>query len=179
LATYLDPLTYDYLNAQQLKDAEKEIYILFPNQTNQQAGISSVQSQIPNSIKILEKSSRSDEIDDFNKLCGVSISKENNSFQSLSTKEEIAKYISSKGQYTDITKYWSEHEQALPKLSSLVRKYCMIQASSVASESAFSIANYIQRKERSSLSAENLRYSIFLREMPKIEKLYQEYCLMN
>jgi hypothetical protein len=55
----------------------------------------------------------------------------------------------------------------------------MIQASSVASESAFSIANYIQRKERSSLSAENLRYSIFLREMAKIEKLHQEYCLMN
>ena len=35
MATYLDPLTYDYLNAQQLKDAEKEIYILYPNQTNQ------------------------------------------------------------------------------------------------------------------------------------------------
>ncbi len=73
MATYLDPLTYDYLNAQQLKDAEKEIYILFPNQKNQQAGISSLQSQIPN--KILEKSSRSDEIDDFNKLCGVSMRK--------------------------------------------------------------------------------------------------------
>ena len=33
-----------------------------------EAGISSLQSQIPNSINILEKSSRSDEINDFNKL---------------------------------------------------------------------------------------------------------------
>ena len=46
----------------------------------------------------------------------------------------------------------------------------MIQASSVASESAFSIANYVKRKERSALSAENLRYSMFLREKQIIEK---------
>ena len=88
----------------------------------------------------------------------------------------MAIYIISKGQYADVSAYWRDHERKLPKLSSLVRKYGMIQASSVASESAFSIANYIQRKERSSLSAKNLRYSIFLRDMPKIDKLYEEYC---
>ena len=56
-------------------------------------------------------------------------------------------------------------------LSSLVKKYCIISASSVPSESDFSIGNFIQRKERSSLSAEMLKYSILLRETFKIENL--------
>ena len=93
----------------------------------------------------------------------------------MTTKEELAQYISTKSQYSDLTVFWRENEQKLPKLSSLVRKYCMIQASSVASESAFSIANYVKRKERSALSAENLRYSMFLREKQIIEKLFLDY----
>ena len=55
----------------------------------------------------------------------------------------------------------------------------MIQAASVAPDSAYSTANYIQRKERSSLSSENLRYSIFQREMPKMGKLYNEFCKID
>ena len=138
--------------------------------------MSNLETEISNSK---EKSSRSEEIYDFNKICGILSNISNVSLKILSTKDELAKYISTKNQYSDIYAYWRDYKHKLPKLSSLVRKYCMIQASSVASESAFSIANYIQRKERSSLSAENLRYSIFLREMLKIEKLYQEYCLMK
>ena len=48
-------------------------------------------------------------------------------------------------------------------LASAVRKYCIIPASSVAVESAFSEANFIQRKERSSLSSKNLRYTLVLK----------------
>ena len=146
---------------------------------NQKEAYPALETQVPNTIEIRGKDSRSTEIKDFNNMCGVTTNKSNDSNKILSTKEEIALYISTKSQYSDISAYWHDNEQKLPKLSSLVRKYCMIQASSVASESAFSIANYIQRKERSSLSSENLRYSIFLREMPKIEKLYNEYCKID
>lgn len=170
MATYLDPQTFDYLDPKQIKAAEKKIYELFPyvrDQTN-----SNLVTQIPN---LIENSSRFDEINNFNKICGVSSNTSNVSAKILSIKEELAQYISTKSKYSDISAYWRDNELKLPKLSSLVRKYCIIQASSVASESAFSIANYIQRKERSSLSAENLRYSMFLRQIETIEKLYQEY----
>ncbi len=172
----MDPLTFDYLDAKQIKAAEKKIHELFPLTRNQKEVSSNSENPSTSSIQKSEKNSRSDEINDFNNICGVTITKSKDLIKILSTKEELAIYISSKGQYADVSAYWRDHEQKLPKLSSLVRKYGMIQASSVASESAFSIANYIQRKERSSLSAENLRYSIFLREMPKIDKLYEEYC---
>ena len=48
-------------------------------------------------------------------------------------------------------------------LASLVRKYLIIPASSVSSESAFSVANFIQRKERSTLSSKALKKSIILK----------------
>jgi hypothetical protein len=48
-------------------------------------------------------------------------------------------------------------------LASAVRKYCIIPASSIAVESAFSEANFIQRKERSSLSSKNLRFTLVLK----------------
>ena len=59
--------------------------------------------------------------------------------------------------------FWKKNCSGIPLLSSAVRKYCIIPASSVAVESSFSEANFIQRKERSSLSSKNLRYSIILK----------------
>jgi hypothetical protein len=50
-------------------------------------------------------------------------------------------------------------------LARLVRHYCIMPMTSVASESAFSMAGYIQRKHRSSLSATTLRYSMLLRNL--------------
>ena len=60
-----------------------------------------------------------------------------------------------------------------------MRKYSIIQAASLALESAYSTANCIQRNERSTLSSDDLRYSIFQREMPKMEKLFNEYCKID
>ena len=41
----------------------------------------------------------------------------------------------------------------LPFLANAVRKYCCISATSVPSESRFSIANFVSRKERAHLSS--------------------------
>jgi hypothetical protein len=122
-------------------------------------------------------SKTSAEMFSFDKVCGVAqtITNSKATGKVLTIKEELALYISMKSQYSDLTVFWRENEQKLPKLSSLMRKDCMIQASSVASESAFSIANYVKRKERSALSAESLRYSMFLREKLIIEKLFLDY----
>jgi hypothetical protein len=59
----------------------------------------------------------------------------------------------------------------MTKLSSLVRKYSIIQADSLVLELAYSTANFFQRKKRSSLSPDDLQYSIFQKEMPKMGKL--------
>lgn len=53
--------------------------------------------------------------------------------------------------------FWKKNCSKLPLLASAV--------SSVAAKSAFSEANFIQRKERSSLSSKNLRYSIILKSV--------------
>ena len=82
MATYLDPLTFDYLDAKQIKAAEKKIHDLFPIARNQVT--SNIETEIPN---LKEKSNRSEEIFDFNKICGVSSNTFNGSVRILSIKE--------------------------------------------------------------------------------------------
>jgi hAT family C-terminal dimerisation region len=65
---------------------------------------------------------------------------------SFTIEQEIGMYISSIGAKTDFQEYWKTHEYQLPKLSRLARSYCTMTATSVDSESAFSVAGYIQRK---------------------------------
>ena len=82
----------------------------------------------------------------------------------LTIEQEIGMYISSIDERTDFQEYWRSRDQQLSKLSRLVRRYSIMCATSVASESAFSIAGYLQRKQRSSLSPKALRYSMLLRD---------------
>jgi hypothetical protein len=78
--------------------------------------------------------------------------------------QEIGYYISSIDKTTEFQEYWKKNQHHLPILSRLVRHYCVIPMTSISSESAFSIAGYIQRKHRCSLSATTLRYSMLLRD---------------
>ncbi|CAM4848902.1 unnamed protein product, partial [Rotaria magnacalcarata] len=89
---------------------------------------------------------------------------------SLTTKlytvhQEIGYYISSIDEETEFQVYWNKNKHYLPILSRMVRHYCIMPITSVASESAISIAGYVQRKRRSSLSAITLRYSMLLRNL--------------
>ena len=60
--------------------------------------------------------------------------------------------------------FWCEHSKDMPMLAILARKYLAISASSVPSESAFSVANYVLRKNRLALSSRNLKYTMFLKD---------------
>ena len=83
--------------------------------------------------------------------------------KTLSLKQEIAKYESfDKNEYS-FSSFWRKYEKFLPLLSKMARRYGSIPASSVPSESSFSIAGYSARKIRSSLSGKNLKYSMFLK----------------
>ena len=108
----------------------------------------------------------------FASSCGFTVENENfSSKKGYTLKQELAYYLTSRQDNPlDISSYWRNNSSKLPLLVSLVRKYCIIQATSVASESIFRIANYVGRKERASLSSRNLRFSMILREEPKFEK---------
>ena len=56
-------------------------------------------------------------------------------------------------------------------LDKFVKRYCLISASFVPSEAAFSIANYLQRRERSAMSSKMLRISIVMKETYSEEQL--------
>lgn len=59
--------------------------------------------------------------------------------------------------------FWQTYEFTLPFLFSLAKRYLCTPATSVPSESAFSISSYVARKERSRLSAQNLEMTMFLK----------------
>jgi hypothetical protein len=84
--------------------------------------------------------------------------------KSFNVQQEIGYYISSIDKETDFQEYWNKNQYYLPILSRLVRHYCVIPMTSISSESAFSVAGYVQRKHRCSLSATTLRYSMLLRD---------------
>ena len=92
----------------------------------------------------------------------------------LSIEEELAYYrpLANK-EYTDIVEHGKVHspfdflnrfDKKLPFLAHFARQHLIIPATSVPSESLFSMAAYFGRKERSRLSPENLSMSFFLKD---------------
>ena len=59
------------------------------------------------------------------------------------------------------------------KLLTKAQRFYIMSATSVASESAFSVAGYIQRKERTRLSSKNLRFTILAKQMDKLIEIEQ------
>ena len=84
--------------------------------------------------------------------------------KALTLKQEFSLYVSTSKPMEDFQTYWNEKQSALPILSSYARRYNCIPTTSVASESAFSVAGYIDRKQRASLSTTTLRYLMLLKE---------------
>jgi len=94
-----------------------------------------------------------------------------------SIKDEISYFTSSlrKIKSVDFAEYWQSNKDNLPLLYSKVLDTCIIPATSIASESAFSVAGFIQRKERSSLKPKTLRYSIISKDFIKLNELRKQF----
>ena len=101
----------------------------------------------------------------FNK-CGISWSSttETNVKKSLTIQQELAKLASIPKDEYDCSTFWREHGASMPTLSILARKYLAISATSVPSESAFSVSNYVLRKNRLALTSRNVKYTMFLKD---------------
>ncbi|CAF4842072.1 unnamed protein product [Rotaria socialis] len=87
-----------------------------------------------------------------------------NTVRQRSIKEEFAFYLDRVQGGQPFQEFWSSYEMKRPRLAALVRAYNIRSVSSVASESLFSIAGYVQRKRRSSLASNTLYYSMVLRD---------------
>ncbi len=60
--------------------------------------------------------------------------------------------------------FWQQHQSELNCLSRIAFDHLVTPATSVASESSFSTASYLLRKQRSRLTPTNLSYSMFLKD---------------
>ena len=92
----------------------------------------------------------------------------------LSITNELSIYRSlALQEYNDIVEHSKEynpftfrnlHGSKLKFLSTLSRKHLILPSTSVPSESAFSVASYLEPKERSRLTPENLCMLVFLKD---------------
>jgi hypothetical protein len=115
-----------------------------------------------------------DPLDLFLAKCGVSTDASltiTNPIRQRSAKEELAFFLDRVQGYESFEEFWNTYQYDLPSMAALVRAYSIRSASSVASESLFSIAGYVQRKQRSSLAANTLRYSMALRDRSVLASL--------
>lgn len=60
--------------------------------------------------------------------------------------------------------FWKLNKDRFPLLSYLAKIHLTACATSVPSESAFSISAYVARKERARLSGQNLAFTVFLKD---------------
>jgi hypothetical protein len=86
-------------------------------------------------------------------------------------REEIAFFSTKCLAKLDFQTFWKSYSNEIPRLANLNRRFNSIPATSVASESTFSIAGFISRKERSGICSSNLKYSIILRDEDKLHSL--------
>jgi hypothetical protein len=70
---------------------------------------------------------------------------------------------------TSAIQFWKLHKDRLPLLTHLAKIHLAACATSVPSESAFSISAYVARKERARLSGKNLAYTVFLKDKVLID----------
>ncbi|CAF4265118.1 unnamed protein product, partial [Rotaria magnacalcarata] len=126
------------------------------NTTNQSTSTINVHTQTKN-----DKNNR---LTKFLKSVDKDVHNQNDSVKTIG--EEILLYgsLCRKNPTIDGITFWKAHGEQLPLLKGMAAVYLSTPATSVPSESAFSLSAYVGRKERARLSPENLSYSVFLKD---------------
>ena len=186
VAAFLCPYAKQYLSVAEFKAAETVLIQKYdeilrskthmsPATSNNIVTLSNnaEQSMKPSSKDCLEKS-----MDYLLGLCLVQkppVPKAINSSMKWTIQQELGYYATTGNQKQKFESHWNLNQHKMPILSSLVRRFCLSPATSVASEAAFSYANYIQRKQRSALSPTNLCDTMVLLDNDIIKRLNRMY----
>ncbi len=174
----MDPFTLQELSVEEINEAESLIMSLAKNSSNAKKstststtiGLERAQQQGTLSSSSSVNSSKLSTINQFRISCRSSSTdaatapKQESKTKPLTLKQEFSVYITTSKSLKDFKTYWDEKKALLPILSSYARRYNCIPTTSVASESAFSVAGYIDRKQRASLSTTTLRYLMLLKQ---------------
>jgi len=140
----------------------------------QQSSYTNISSNTNNFTSSATRSSNiSNQLNNFLTRCGLNLTSVNstNTSSTRTITEELAYYINKVKIDTTFEEFWQNHHMELPSLSILVRSFNIRPMSSVPSESLFSVASYINRKQRSSMSPEAVRYSVILRDADIVKTL--------
>ena len=126
------------------------------------AGFDGEESGRNDSVSISKGGSQ---IKKFLNKCGLSCGTTNTTIKKvLTVQQESARLASIPKDGYDYVTFWQEHGSTMPNLDILARKYLAISATSVPSESAFSVSNYVLRKNRLALTSKNIKYTMFLKD---------------
>jgi hypothetical protein len=71
----------------------------------------------------------------------------------------------------DFSSFWVQYRERFSRLYRVAQRVNIIPATSVPSESIFSIAGYVARKQRTSLSSTSLRHLMVLKESYRLDAL--------
>ncbi len=156
----MDPSTYKHLSATDKSDAKSLILSekslinsVKINRESESASPSSETGNLSNSV-----------IDQLAIMCGYDPNPQESESYVFDLNKEFNLFESTCIQAEGFSKYWQTNSSELSILTAFVKKYSAISASSVPTEACFSVAHFIQRKERRNLSSKSLRYLMVLRE---------------
>ncbi len=117
-----------------------------------------------------------DPLDRFLQKCGLDSTTPltaTNTRRRRTAKEEIAFYVDRVQGKHSFEQFWNRYKNDIPGMMDLVQSYNIRPATSVPSEQLFSVANYVQRKQRSSLAPKTLKYTMLLRDQQRLSDLIQ------
>lgn len=90
----------------------------------------------------------------------------------LSIDDEIVLFCQSIQRFKgDFSSFWVQQRSRFTRLHQIAQRVNIIPATSVASESVFSIAGFVARKQRTSLTSNSLRYLMVLKESRNLDAL--------
>ncbi|CAF1171071.1 unnamed protein product [Didymodactylos carnosus] len=144
VASYFHPFTYKYLKDDEKREAEK--LICADIQREKAVCTSETPQPSPPSVQSQATTKKENsQIDKFLFTCGLlmdSTAVMNTDKKILSVREELANYVSRVKPDSKFETFWSENKHDLKCLASLVRRYNVILATSVASEITVMVNSY-------------------------------------
>ena len=177
---YFDPAGYSVLTDQEKRSIEQKIKIMVVDESFQstEPPITTLSNNSSNST-MAKKPNTHDKtnktaMDLFEEAIGESIYDEAAANTTMKARiiDDIYNYrnyatrfnLRHKPSTSSSTLFWQTHGDNFSILGKLAKIMLSVPATSVPSESCFSISSYLGRKERARLSGENLSYSVFLKD---------------
>ena len=127
--------------------------------TTTSTNIDTLSVSSPVTFSVLSKKDTAKQL--MNRLAGIDTNQPN--VRLMSADVEVSLFSNAIRTKQSFKEFWSTNCHAYPRLVTLVHRYFIAPATSVASESAFSISEFIARKQRSSLLSRTLRQLLALK----------------